>query len=237
MPGGPCPLTATLTSSGADLASTSDDITISIGASETTAMVIGTVKDKAGVALDSVPVEFYSAVSGTLTTTTDSTDASGNYSFNSVPFGPRAVTALPRFVYSPGSLSGTTTVTFTIINYSTTAQTIDRMMVTFGGGGTYNRIRINTGAGLNTIFTSGGTNSGADVNVTDTLVTASSTTRPSMRVFIDSPSVQVPDTLIMGQGTTAVMDIRFQQGMAGTPITVTINPSGANPISVLNFIP
>src|SRR3970282_325062 len=54
--GGPCPLTATLTSSGADIASTSDNITISIGASETTATVRGTVKDTAGVRLEAVPV-------------------------------------------------------------------------------------------------------------------------------------------------------------------------------------
>ena len=234
--GGPCPLTATLTSSGADIASTSDNITISIGASETTATVRGTVKDTAGVRLEAVPVEFYAPVNGVLTTTTATTDANGQYAFASVPFGPRAVRALPRLVYSPGSVTTAgagTDITFKVVNYSTSSYTIDRVQATYSGGATYNEIRID-GA----VVDAGTFSSGTNVNVTNTVIAASSATTPSMRVFVDSPDTQLPDTTISGQGTVATIELNnFTQDMRGVPVTVTFNAIGSFPMSIVKFTP
>lgn len=236
VPGGPCPLTATLTSNGPNGQPGGDDITLSIAANETTATVRGKVKDTAGVGLESVPVEFYSPVSGTLTTTTANTDANGEYVFTSVPFGPRAVRALPRLVYSPGSVTTAgagTDITFKVVNYSTSPYTIDRVQASYSGGATYDEIRIN-GA----VVAAGLFSSGTNVNVTNTDIAASSATRPSMRVFVDSPDTQLPDTTISGQGTVATIELNnFTQDMRGVPFTVTFDPIGALPISIVKFTP
>jgi len=238
VPAGTCPLTATLTSNGPDgQPSTGDDITVSMTANETTATVRGKVKDTAGVGLQSVPVEFYSPVSGTLTTTTANTDANGEYVFSSAPFGARAVRALPRLVYSPGSVTtanGGTDITFKVVNYSTSSYTIGRMQADYTGGATYDEIRIN-GTAVDPLGTF---SSGTNVNVTNTVIAASSATRPSMRVFVDSPDTQLPDTTVSGQGTVATIELNnFTQDVRGIPFTVTFNPTGAFPISIVKFTP
>lgn len=254
--GGPCPLTATLTSSGPDTASTADDIIVSIGATETTATTVrGTVKDTAGVLLEAVPVEFYSAVNGTLTTTPGTTDASGNYSFASVPFGPRAIKVLPNFVYTPGSVTGggTTIITFRILNYAETPITITHMQVSWTGGpASYNRIRIDLGLGGGLIIVYGGgvgappppVGPGTVVTLgsipANRTVAASPALRPSTRVFVDTSDVNLPDTTITGGATPATIEIRFTANMpVGTPITVTFNPQppSVNPKSVVKFSP
>jgi len=237
VPGGPCPLTADLTSNGPDIASTSDDITISLGASETTATVRGTVKDTAGVGLEGVPVEIYAPVNGVLTTTTATTDANGQYVFSSVPFGPRGVKARPRFVYSPGSVTvgppGNRTVSFKMVNYSESTETIDRVKIDYTGGATWDQFSIN-GTRVDPATVN---STGQDINLTDTAISASPVARPAYRVFVDAPDAQLPDVTITGQGTSVAIDIRFSVSMTGIPITVTINPSGPFPISIVKFTP
>ncbi|MBI2987896.1 MAG: prepilin-type N-terminal cleavage/methylation domain-containing protein [Deltaproteobacteria bacterium] len=250
---GTCPLTATLTSSGASTSLTSDDITLTIASNETTATVRGTVKDTGGNLLEAVPVEFYSAVSGTLSTAGPvGTDVNGNYSFTSVPFGPRAVKAKPNFLYALGSVTGagTTMITFNILNYAESAVAINRMKVdwsTAAGPKQFNRIRIDLGGGggLVTCF-SGNTSPGVEVTLTcaagDRTVAASTATRPSSRVFIDSFDVKLADTIITGPATPAIIEIRFIGGNvpAGTmPTTVTFNPSplAGEFLSVVKFTP
>lgn len=250
---GACPLTATLTSSGASTSLTSDDITVTIASNETTATVRGTVKDTGGNLLEAVPVEFYSAVSGALSTAGPvDTDANGNYSFTSVPFGPRAVKAKPNFLYALGSVTGagTTMITFNILNYAESVVAINRMKVdwnTAAGPSQFNRIRIDLGGGggLVTCF-SGNTTPGVVVTLTcaagDRTVAASPAARPSTRVFIDSFDVKLADTAITGAATPATMEIRFIGGAvpAGTmPTTVTFNPSplAGEFLSVVKFTP
>lgn len=233
-----CPLTATLTSNGPDgKPGGGDDITISVTSNDTTATVRGKVKDTAGVGLETVSVDFYAPVNGTLTTTPATTDANGNFVFASVPFGPRAVKAGPRFVYSPGSASvgppGNRTVSFKMVNFSESNQTIDRVKIDYTGGATWDQFTVD-GSQVAPVTTN---SSGDDVDLTNRTITASPATRPSMRVFIDSPDTQLPDTTIAGQGTVVSVSIRFSVNMAGTPITVTFNPSGAFPISIVKFTP
>jgi len=250
---GACPLTATLTSSGASTSLTSDDITVTIASNETTATVRGTVKDTGGNLLEAVPVEFYSAVSGTLSTAGPvNTDVNGNYSFTSVPFGPRGIKAKPNFVYALGSATGAgaTIITFNILNYAESAVVINRMKVdwsTAAGPSQFNRIRIDLGggAGVITCF-SGNTAPGVVVTLTcaagDRTVAASPAVRPAMRVFIDTNDVKLPDTTITGAATPAIIEIRFIGGNvpAGTvPTTVTFNPSplAGEFLSVVKFTP
>lgn len=234
---GACPLTATLTSSGADLASTSDDITVTIVANETTATVRGKVKDTAGNGIESVPVEYYTAANnGVLTTTSTTTDASGNYSFSSAPFGPRAASALPRLVFSPGSVvitgGGNSDILFKVVNYSTSAVTITQIRADFTGGANYDIIRINgitVDSGVNFVTTQ-------VVNVTSTVIAASPVTPPSMRVVVDSFDTQLPDITVSGQGTSATIELNsFNQNMTGIPFTVIINPGASQ--SVVKFTP
>lgn len=214
-----------------------DDIVLEILKNETTATVRGKVKDTAGVGLEAVPVEYYSPVNGALTTTTATTDANGEYALTLAPFGPRGVRALPRLVYSPGSVTTAsvgTDVTFKVVNYSTSAYTVNRMQANYTGGATYNEIRINGTA----VDPAGTFSNGTNVNVTNTVIAASSATRPSMRVFVDSPDTQLPDTTISGQGTVATIELNnFSLDMRGVPITVTFNPTGGFPISIVKFIP
>lgn len=233
---GPCPLTATLTSNGPDGQPGGDDISISIGANETTATVRGSVTDSAGVGLEGVPVEIYSAVAGTLTTTTTNTDANGDYLFTSVPFGARAVRALPRLVYSPGSVTtagGGTDITFSVVNYSNSAFVVDFVRAVYTGGGTYNQIRIDGVA----VDPPGTFSSGTNVNVTNTSIAASSATRPSMRVYVDSPDSQLPRIVISGQGTVARIELNnFSVDKRGTPFTVTFTDTGGV-TSIVKFTP
>ena len=233
---GPCPLTATLTSSGPDVASTSDDITVSMAAAETTANVRGTVTDTAAVGLEGVPVEIYAAVNGVLTTTPGTTDANGNYVFGSVPFGPRGVRALPRLVYSPGSVTtggGGTDITFKVVNYSTSAFVIDFVQAVYTGGATYNQIRINGPA----VDPAGTFSSGSNVNVTNTSIATASAARPSMRVYVDSPDTQLPNIIISGQGTVATIELNnYSADMRGTPFTVTFTDTGGV-TSIVKFTP
>jgi len=236
VPAGPCPLTATLTSDGPDGQPTSgDEITFSITANETTATTVrGTVKDTTGVGLEAVPVEFYSAVSGVLTTTLANSDANGEYVFTSVPFGPRAVSAKPRLVLSRGTVKqagGGKDISFTVINYSESPHTITEMRVDFDPvASDYDEIKIDV------IVVDSGVDftSGQVVAVTPTAIPASPGTRPSLRVFIDSPDTQLPDTMIFGQGTSAKIEItKFDKNVRGTTMTVTFNPNGAK--SVVTF--
>lgn len=225
-----------ITSNGPDgVFGNSDDIVLEILKNETSATVRGKVKDTAGVGLEAVPVEFYSPVNGTLTTTTATTDANGEYALTLAPFGPRGVRALPRLVYSPGSVTtsgGGQNIEFKVVNYSTSSYTITQIRADFSGGANYDQIQINNV----TVDSSSNFVNGQVVTVTSTTIAASPATRPSMRVYVDSSDTQLPDITITGQGTMATIELNsFNQDMRGIPFTVTFNPSGV--VSVVKFTP
>src|SRR3989338_4807187 len=154
---GACPLTATLASNGPDgLPSTADDITVTIVANDTTATIRGTVKNTSGTGLAGVPVELYYPDNGTLATVTvPGTDANGNYSFSSVPFGARTVKANPPgLLLVPNSVSvggaGNAFVTFNVANYSGSSITIDNLVVNCAGTGAtrYDDITVDGGGDI-----------------------------------------------------------------------------------------
>lgn len=243
-----CPLTATLTSGGGDLGSTADDITMSIAATETTATVRGKVKDITGAGIGGITVEFYSAANnGALTTTSATTSASGEYVFTSVPFGPRAVRALPpaRLFLVPGSAVAETfsgdigrNVVFKIVNYSASAITITTITASWvPPTDQYDDIeinQINVDDSPPTPNNNFGNN--AVVDITDTPIVANPTPSPAMRVFVDSADTQLPD-INLSSGTTATIELQFENNddMRSRPFTVTFAHAGGP--SVVTFIP
>jgi prepilin-type N-terminal cleavage/methylation domain-containing protein len=239
---GTCPLTATLTSNGPNgAAGDGDDITATIESAATTATVRGIVKDVTGTGLGSIPVEFYSAVNGTLPGTPPSTttDANGNYSFTLVPFGARAVRALPpaRLLLLPGSVTTQTNgewVIFTVVNYSASPITITTMSATWtpSAGTQYDSIYINQVV----VDTGNNITSGTVHDITDTAIAANPLPSPSMRVFVDSADSQLPDMLLTS-GTKTTVRLEFENGddMRGRPFTVVFNHTGGP--STVQFTP
>jgi hypothetical protein len=62
-------------------------------------------------------------------------------------------------------------------------------------------------------------------------------TRPSTRVFIDSPDVQLPDIVVTGAGTVSTITLgAFNADMRGTPFTVTFTDTGGL-TSIVKFTP
>jgi prepilin-type N-terminal cleavage/methylation domain-containing protein len=239
---GTCPLTATLTSNGPNgAAGDGDDITVTIEAAETTATVRGTVKDMSGTGLGGIPVEFYSAVDGTLPATPPSvnTDTNGNYSFTLVPFGPRSVRALPpaRLILLPGSPTTQNNgewVIFTVVNYSASPITIITMSATWtpSAGTQYDSIYINQVV----VDTGNNITSGTVHDITDSAIAANPLPSPSMRVFVDSADSQLPN-LQLTSGTKATVRLEFEGGddMRGRPFTVVFNHTGGP--STVQFTP
>jgi len=235
------PFTATITSNGPDGApSTADDITVAIVANETTATVRGTVKNTSGVGLASVPVEYYSAATdGTLTTTTATTNASGNYSFSSAPFGQRAVAPKPITVFLvPGSVTtsngnGTSdNINFQVANYTSSAITITHMTVNCAGSGStatrYDDIRVSGGADLTSANNIQCSASTTQITLsTAQTIPANPTLSASLRVVVDTPDTQLPDLVLRG-GSTMTFNIEHFETNAG----VTVNMSGTKTISV-----
>ena len=238
---GTCPRTATLTSNGPDgQLSTSDDIILSIAASETTATVTGIVKAADGARFASIPVDINYPVNGTLSTSTATTDTNGVYTFISIPFGRRSVQARPTLGYASGSGitetgSGDQDLQFTIVNFTTSPVTITNLVATYASlNNCYQEVRFNGTSVVNTRTCSGDT---ATFNPSNCCtVAASSTTPPPQVVIIDVPSAQIPDLIISPQGTSALIElISFDNPVVVIPpILFTITLSNG---SVIKFTP
>lgn len=242
---GTCPLTATLTSNGADgLPSTADDITVTIVANDTTATIRGTVKNTSGTGLAGVPVELYYPSNGTLTTSTPATtDANGNYSFSSVPFGARAVKPNPTLVLVAGSVQVTggnnNDIQFQVTNFSSNAFTVTQINVTCPAGLTDYADSDFDG----TTVTPGGEElCGTTYNLSggNRTFNANPTPPSSMRVVVDSPDTQLPDYTIRGGGNTRTIELfDFENGstnidMHNKTLTVTFTLSVGGP-AVITF--
>jgi hypothetical protein len=239
---GTCPLTATITSNGPDgLPSTADDITVTIVANDTTATIRGTVKNTSGTALAGVPVELYYPSNGTLTTSSPATtDANGNYSFSSVPFGARAVKPNPTLVLVPGSVTVSggpfDEVNFQVTNFSGSNVTISTMSVTCPAGVTdYDGIVIGGAA----VDPGGEEACGATINITDTTFAANPTPPSSVRVVVDSFDTQLPDLTLRGGVTKTINLLDFENGappvdMRNRTLTVTFNLTVGGP-AIITF--
>ena len=232
-------LDGTLTSSGPDgLPATADDITLTILSVETTATMRGLVQDGQGNSVRIAPVDLNFAFNGSVTTVTATTDPSGNYSFTSVPFGPRSVHVNPSsgiLVLSPGSVSNSgngQNPEFDVFNPSGSAVTITDMRADYSGGANYDRIRING----TTVDNGNNFVSGQLVDIDDTVIAANPAPKGPLRVFVGSPDVQLPD-IVLTPGTVATIEVeRFNRDMSGIPFTVTFLAGGTT-VGVVNFTP
>ena len=240
---GPGQLDGVLISSGLDgLSSTADDISLEILPVETTATLRGGVKDALGNGISNVSVNLNFASNGILTSVTATTDTNGNYSFSSIPFGPRSVQVDPPaglLVLASGSVSISDdgkNITFVVSNISSNPATVDAMIVDFGprGSTNYDQIRINGRT------VDGGNNfrSRRVVNIVPTTVGGSPVSMGPQRVLLASSETQLSD-FTLNQGAPATFELRrFNRRMNGLSFAVTLLSGGGTlVVGVSNFIP
>ncbi len=224
-------LDGVLTSSGLDgVQGTADDISLEILPVETTATLRGSVKDALGNGISNVSVDLNFASNGILTSVTATTDTNGNYSFSSVPFGPRSVQVDPPagfLVLASGSVSiseNGTDITFVVSNISSNPAIVGAMVVDFGprGGTNYDQIRING----QTVDQGNNFRSRQVVNIVPTAVGGSPVSVGPQRVLLASSETQLSD-FILNQGAPATLELRrFNRRMNGVPFTVTLLSGG-----------
>jgi len=240
---GPNQLDGMLTSSGSDgVPGTADDISLAILSVETTATLRGSVKDALGNGISNVSVNLNFASNGILTSVTATTDTNGNYSFSSVPFGPRSVQVDPPaglLVLASGSVSisgNGRNITFVVSNISSNPAVIDSIIVDFGpsGGTNYDQIRING----RTVDQGNNFRSRQVVNILPTTVGGSPVSMGPQRVLLASSETQLAD-FTLNQGAPATFELRqFNRRMNGVPFTVTfLSGGGTLMVGVSSFVP
>jgi len=240
---GPSQLDGVLNSSGPDgLPGTADDISLEILPVETTATLRGSVKDALGNGISNVSVNLNFASNGILTLVTATTDTNGNYSFSSVPFGPRSVQVDPPaglLVLASGSVSISDNgrdITFVVSNISSNPAVIDAIIADFGprGSTNYDQIRING----RTVDRQNNMRSGQRVSITPTSVGGSSVSMGPQRVLLASSETQLSD-FILNQGAPATFELRrFNRRMNGVLFTVTfLSGGGTLVVGVSSFAP
>ncbi len=194
-----------------------EDVTLETLVAETTATVTGYGFDLSGNPLDTATVTMNYPAGGLLTSPFTTTNSSGFYQFNNVPFGIRSVSFDPRLLLVPGSVRATTTtnsndtVEFRVANFSINLITVGRLQATYtpvGGSGFYRNIRWNL---TTTVYTCSGAPAGSGTNTTispSQPVAVDANPTPPQRVTVDASDVQVPDIKILGSGTEARIEIQ-----------------------------
>ena len=240
---GPGQLDGVLISTGSDgLSGTADDIALEILPVETTATLRGGVKDALGNGISNVSVNLNFASNGILTSVTATTDTNGNYSFSSVPFGPRSVQVDPPaglLVLASGSVSISDNgrdITFVVSNISSNPAIVDAMIVDFGprGSTNYDQIRING----RTVDQGNNFRSRRVVSIIPTAVGGSPVSMGPQRVLLASSETQLSD-FTLHQGAPANLELsQFNLRMNGLSFTVTfLSGGGTLVVGVSNFIP
>lgn len=240
---GPSQLDGLLTSSGPDgVPGTADDISLEILPVETTATLRGSVKDALGNGISNVSVNLNFASNGLLSLVTATTDTNGNYSFSSVPFGPRSVQVDPPaglLVLASGSVSISENgrdISFVVSNISSNPAVIDAIIADFGprGSTNYDQIRING----RTVDQRNNMRSRQRVSITPTSVGGSPVSMGPQRVMLASSETQLSD-FTLNQGAPATFELRrFNRRMNGVLFTVTfLSGGGTLVVGVSSFAP
>jgi len=185
-----------------------EDVALETLVAETTATVTGYGFGLDGNPLDGATVTMNFALSGVLTSTNFTSDSSGFYQFNNIPFGIRSVSFNPRLLYIPGSAktgSATNNVEFRVANFSTGAITVATFVAIFTPSGGTGFLRSNILWNGTQVWTCTGGNvmgSGEPVIFNpDPIVAADANPTPPQRAAVDASNVQVPDIKILGSGT------------------------------------
>ncbi len=213
---------------------------------DTNLIVVGTtpgsVKDALGNGISNVSVNLNFASNGILTLVTATTDTNGNYSFTSVPFGPRSVqvdTPAGLLVLASGSVSISENgrhITFVVSNISSNPAIVDTMIVDFGPSSStnYDQIRING----TTVDQGNNFRSRRVVSIIPTAVAGSPVSIGAQRVMLASSETQLAD-FTLNQGVPATFELRrFNRRMNGVPFTVTfLSGGGTLVVGVFSFAP
>jgi len=212
-------------SSGRDKqAGTGDDLSTVFFNSELYSQVSGYVKDDTGNGVSGVAVTLNYANNGSLTTTPATTDASGLYSFNNVPYGNHSLSiTTPRLFLAYGNSmteADGTTVIFTIINTSANAVTLTGLTASY-------KIKPPTyyeGVSFvnNSVFNStnprvDGNPSEIDGDGVDTVTFTNPITVPAaidpaeaVAVCVQSPVTTVPDVYLNRLGRGSATEVRLE---------------------------
>jgi type II secretory pathway pseudopilin PulG len=190
-----------------------EDVTLETLRAETTATVTGYGFDASGNPLDTTSVTINYPANGTLTSSTTTTDGAGFYQFSNIPFGIRSISFNPRLLYVPGSArtgSATNNVEFRVANYSSSAITVATFVATFTPttGNAFLRNQILWDG--TQVWSCSGSNpmgSGEQVSFSSNQTVAADATPQLTRVAVDASNVQVPDIVIKGSGTEALIEL------------------------------
>lgn len=201
-------VSAKIASKGADSAAGGgDDITAYIYKSQALSNVIGFVKDEQGNRVPAVVVKMNYPSSGTLTTTTTTSDATGLYQFTDIPYGNRSITVEPKLAYAAGSAvvsgTGNQNVEFKITNFAASdiAITSFRADYTVTPAAYYQQLKI----GGTVVYDSTAPRLASGDTVTFAPITITGSHSPTegkvFSVRIQSPLTQVAD-LNIGSGAS-----------------------------------
>jgi len=190
-----------------------EDVTQEILTAQTTATVTGYGFDLSGNPLDTATVTINYPANGLLTSPTTTTDSAGFYQFTNIPFGIRSVSFNPRLLFVPGSLrvfgTGNRDVEFRVANYSTSGIVVRRVQAywTGGAGVAYNSLQWGATVVWNCATSPPAMQSGNTTpNFTANQTVVADPTPPSpTQVAVAASNVQVPDVVIKGGGTEAVV--------------------------------
>jgi len=206
-----------------------EDVTLETLVAETTATVTGYGFAPDASALDTATVTMNYPASGLLTSPTTTTNSSGFYQLNNVPFGVRSVSFEPRLLYVPGSAKGTGTgnrdVEFRVANFSGSPIIVGTLQATFtatGGVSYFRNVLWNSASAYTCTSPSTVIESGELIDNTDfadQTVAADANPTPPQRVVVDASNVQVADIKIVGSGTEAT--IRLENFRTGTACGAT----------------
>ena len=201
-----------------------DDLSVVFFNNELYSQVSGYVKDDTGNGVSGVAVTLNYANNGSLTTTPATTDASGLYSFNNVPYGNHSLSiTTPRLFLAYGNSmteADGTTVIFTIINTSANAVTLTGLTASY-------KIKPPTyyeGVSFvnNSVFNStnprvDGNPSEIDGDGVDTVTFTNPITVPAaidpaeaVAVCVQSPVTTVPDVYLNRLGRGSATEVRLE---------------------------
>ncbi len=227
---------AKITGKGADgTLDTSDDRFVEILKREVFATVTGSVTSPDGDALEGASVTLNTPVNGVLTTTTTTSDVSGNYSFSEVAFGVGSIeveatadtgtgtSGLGYVENSAVTINSNTEVQFQISNLGEDSVTVTTIKIEFTGASKfYNQIDWSGTVVWDSVIDGGGTRGGSGETKTlsssQTIVGTSGAAASSTKLLRVEESSTTADTVTLGTGAGT-----------GGQVTITIGPFFANP--------
>ncbi|HHT9135443.1 MAG TPA: hypothetical protein ACFYD2_11115 [Candidatus Avalokitesvara rifleensis] len=231
---------------------TSDDLSLTFFDSQVRSLVFGLIKDDVGDGVGGVVVTMNYPSNGVLTSTNTTTDGTGFYTFDNIPYGNRSVTLEPKLVLAAGSerVKGTANnqIEFNVTNFSASNISITKFKAVYSTDppAYYETLKV----GTTTVYNSSTPRLASGDTVTFSAITVAAGTgvSDSIPIRIQAPVTEVADIPIGTLGRGASMTIEMltfkdvQSGtannvnMIGVPMEITIN-EGLSGESIIRFTP